>query len=82
MTKHSKIPVPPKAGQATLIERVVRNYDLVRLAPVAEFTPKTVQTEQLRADLVYRLRVTVDDPHGELRQGQPVTVTVSTSGKR
>jgi len=33
MTKHSKIPVPPKAGQATLIERVVRNYDLVRLAP-------------------------------------------------
>ncbi len=52
------------------------------IAPVAEFTPKTVQTEQLRADLVYRLRVTVDDPHGELRQGQPVTVTISASGKR
>ena len=37
MTKHTKIPMPPKArqgsGQATLIERVVRNYDLVRLAP-------------------------------------------------
>lgn len=52
------------------------------IAPVAEFTPKTVQTEQLRADLVYRLRLTVDDPRGELRQGQPVTVTVSANGKR
>ncbi|MCE2841889.1 MAG: efflux RND transporter periplasmic adaptor subunit [Novosphingobium sp.] len=52
------------------------------IAPVAEFTPKTVQTEQLRADLVYRLRLTVDDPQGELRQGQPVTVTVPSDGKR
>lgn len=52
------------------------------IAPVAEFTPKTVQTEQLRADLVYRLRLTVDDPQSELRQGQPVTVTVPASGKR
>lgn len=52
------------------------------ISPVAEFTPKTVQTEQLRADLVYRLRLTVDDPQGELRQGQPVTVTIPGSGKR
>ncbi|HEX4848863.1 MAG TPA: capsular biosynthesis protein, partial [Novosphingobium sp.] len=37
MTKQTKIPVPeqekPKADSATLIERVVRNYDLVKLAP-------------------------------------------------
>ena len=52
------------------------------IAPVAEFTPKTVQTEQLRADLVYRVRLTVDDPKGELRQGQPVTVTVRRDGKQ
>ncbi len=52
------------------------------IAPVAEFTPKTVQTEQLRADLVYRLRLTVTDPKGELRQGQPVTVLVPTSSGR
>jgi HlyD family secretion protein len=44
------------------------------ISPTAEFTPKTVQTEQLRSDLVYRLRLTVEDPKGELRQGQPVTV--------
>ena len=52
------------------------------IAPVAEFTPKTVQTEQLRADLVYRVRLIVDDQQGELRQGQPVTVTVPAGGKR
>lgn len=46
------------------------------ISSVAEFTPKTVQTEQLRADLVYRLRLTVDDAKGELRQGQPVTVII------
>lgn len=49
------------------------------ISPVAEFTPKTVQTEQLRADLVYRLRLTVADPKGELRQGQPVSVILPAS---
>ena len=49
------------------------------ISPTAEFTPKTVQTEELRADLVYRLRLIVDDPKGELRQGQPVTVTVAST---
>ena len=48
------------------------------ISPVAEFTPKTVQTERLRTDLVYRLRLTVDDQGGQLRQGQPVTVIVGT----
>lgn len=46
------------------------------ISPTAEFTPKTVQTEQLRADLVYRLRLVVSDPQGDLRQGQPVTVII------
>lgn len=46
------------------------------VSPVAEFTPKTVQTEQLRTDLVYRVRLTVQDPKGELRQGAPVTVVI------
>lgn len=50
------------------------------ISPVAEFTPRTVQTEDQRADLVYRLRLTVDDPKSELRQGQPVTVTLPGSG--
>lgn len=44
------------------------------ISPVAEFTPKTVETTQLRTDLVYRLRVIADNPDKGLRQGMPVTV--------
>lgn len=46
------------------------------IAPRAEFTPKSVETESLRTDLVYQVRVIVDDPDDALRQGQPVTVKV------
>ncbi len=44
------------------------------ISPVAEFTPKTVQTEELRTDLVYRLRIIADNPDRYLKQGMPVTV--------
>lgn len=44
------------------------------ISPTAEFTPRTVETESQRADLVYRIRIIVDDPKGALRQGQPITV--------
>lgn len=44
------------------------------ISPVAEFTPKTVETTQLRTDLVYRLRIIADNPDNGLRQGMPVTV--------
>lgn len=46
------------------------------ISPTAEFTPKTVQTTALRTDLVYRLRVIIDDPDDGLRQGAPVSVAV------
>jgi len=46
------------------------------ISPQAEFTPKTVETPELRTDLVYRLRVLVDDPKGQLRQGMPVTLHI------
>ncbi|MEO6716818.1 MAG: HlyD family efflux transporter periplasmic adaptor subunit [Novosphingobium sp.] len=46
------------------------------ISSTAEFTPKSVQTESLRADLVYRLRINVSDPDDALRQGQPVTISV------
>ncbi len=53
------------------------------ISPTAEFAPKSVQTEQLRTDLVYRMRLTVSDPNSDLRQGQPVTVILpSSTGRR
>jgi len=44
------------------------------VSPSAEFTPKNVETADLRTDLVYRLRIVISNPDGGLRQGMPVTV--------
>ncbi len=44
------------------------------ISPEAEFTSKTVQTEELRTALVYEVRIYVRDPGNELRLGMPVTV--------
>jgi HlyD family secretion protein len=44
------------------------------IASVAEFTPKIVQTEELRSSLVYEVRVFVRDPQDEMRLGMPATV--------
>lgn len=46
------------------------------ISPVAEFTPKTVETPELRSALVYRFRVVVRNADTSLRQGMPVTVHV------
>ena len=44
------------------------------VSPTAEFTPKSVETPELRTDLVYRLRIIVTDADDQLRQGMPVTL--------
>ncbi|REK10018.1 MAG: HlyD family efflux transporter periplasmic adaptor subunit [Planctomycetota bacterium] len=50
------------------------------ISPVAEFTPKAVQTEELRTSLVYEVRVFVEDPENELRLGMPATVAFAPAG--
>jgi HlyD family secretion protein len=47
------------------------------VSPTAEFTPKNVETPDLRTALVYRARVVVTDPDSALRQGMPVTVRLA-----
>lgn len=47
------------------------------ISTTAEFTPKTVETRELRTALVYRLRVVAEDPDNILRQGMPATVRVT-----
>lgn len=37
----------------------------------AEFTPKIVQTQKERVKLVYRIKVTLDNPYFELKPGMP-----------
>ena len=51
------------------------------ISPVAEFTPKTVQSTDIRTDLVYRIRVYIDDTDEFLRQGMPVTIKVDLISK-
>jgi len=48
------------------------------VSPTAEFTPKNVETPDLRTALVYRARVVVSDPDASLRQGMPVTVRLES----
>lgn len=50
------------------------------ISPRAEFTPKTVETADLRTDLVYRLRIVIDEDDSDtaLRQGMPVTIALDT----
>ena len=52
------------------------------ISPKAEFTPRSVETENLRTDLVYRLRIIVTNPDDALRQGQPVTVRIPSARPR
>lgn len=47
------------------------------ISPTAEFTPKSVETAELRTSLVYQVRIYACNPHGELRLGMPATVTIS-----
>jgi len=47
------------------------------VSPTAEFTPKTVETTELRTSLVYQARVFACEGHEALRQGMPVTVTIA-----
>lgn len=47
----------------------------------AEFTPKAIETPELRTSLVYEIRVFVSDPHDQLRLGMPATVHLASAGE-
>jgi HlyD family secretion protein len=67
---------PGMAASVTVDSFPDRRFDgwVGFVSPVAEFTPKAVQTEELRTSLVYEVRVFVKDPQDELRLGMPATV--------
>lgn len=81
---------PGMAAQLRIDSRPDRPFDgkVGYISSVAEFTPKTVQTPDLRTSLVYEVRVLADDAGDALRLGMPVTVDIALepagapSGKR
>ena len=52
------------------------------ISPTAEFTPKSVETQEVRTALVYQVRVFVCAPQDELRLGMPATVDVAAGCRR
>ena len=46
------------------------------ISPEAEFTPKNVQTKEERVKLVYRIKVSLENPHQELKAVMPVDVVL------
>jgi HlyD family secretion protein len=46
------------------------------ISSTAEFTPKNVETKELRPALLYEVRVYVTDPDNLLRMGMPATVQI------
>jgi len=72
---------PGAAAQVSVDSFPGRTFDgwIGFISPVAEFTPKPVQTEELRPSLSYEVRVFVKDPGDDLRLGMPATVRVSLS---
>jgi HlyD family secretion protein len=52
------------------------------ISPKAEFTPRNVQTAEERSKLVYRIKVSVDNRQGILKQGMPVEADVPLAGSK
>jgi len=46
------------------------------IASEAEFTPKSVQTAKERVKLVYRIKIDIDNPSGELKPGMPADAEI------
>jgi HlyD family secretion protein len=50
------------------------------ISPMAEFTPKNVQTKEERTKLVFGVRIEADNPDGALKPGLPADAVILTSG--
>ncbi len=79
----------PSLARVRLGERVTvrvdgRNEDfhgtVSFVSPVAEFTPKNVQTPEERAKLVFRVKIGLDNPDGVFKPGMPADAYFSEHG--
>lgn len=52
------------------------------VSSLTDFTPKTAQTAELRAALIYEVRLIVDDPRNNLKLGQPAGVDFEPSEEK
>ena len=54
---------------------------VTRIAEEAEFTPKNVQTEDARAQLVFAVEITIDNSEGIFKIGMPADARIATEAR-
>jgi HlyD family secretion protein len=72
----SSIKVGEKATVSTESGGTTYTGDVTWTSPEAEFTPKNVQTEKSRANLVYAVKVRIPNPDNRLKIGMPVFISL------
>lgn len=75
-----KVGMPAEIQNDTFPDKRYRGW-VGFISSTAEFTPKTVETTELRTKLVYQARIFVCNQNDELRLGMPVTVNLSANGQ-
>ncbi|MBR1601282.1 MAG: efflux RND transporter periplasmic adaptor subunit [Alphaproteobacteria bacterium] len=76
-TDLGKVQIGTKVKIYTDSATKVYNGHVGFISSTAEFTPKTIETASLRTDLVYRLRIIVDDADNDLKHGMPITIKMA-----
>jgi HlyD family secretion protein len=62
------------------VEGIEFSGTIEQLSPRAEFTPRVALTEKERADLLFAVKVALEDSSGRLKAGLPVRVRFDTAG--
>lgn len=73
-TELGKVQIGTKVKIYTDSTDKIYNGHIGFISSTAEFTPKNIETASLRTDLVYRLRIIIDNPDDYLKQGMPITI--------
>jgi len=75
-TDISKVKIGSKARVTTDAPGKVYWGRVSFIAQDAEFTPKQIQTQQERVKLVYRIKIDLDNPNGELKANLPADAEI------
>ena len=52
------------------------NGKVIYISPQAEFTPKNIQTQEERTKLVFAVKIKIDNPEFELKDGMPADASI------
>lgn len=75
---------PGQSADVTIDSDPARQHQgrVIYISPIAEFTPKNVQTKEERTKLVFAVRIEVDNPEGVLKPGVPADARIHVGETR